>query len=109
MNDQPAAGHNPYRARSLRHQLLARLLEIVLTPMDIAVESEVPVMSEPPRADVLLLRRRGKAWTTAQRDLLPDGVRDRNAQRVSAALCKSAASAQTQHRRSAATSDGHVA
>ena len=80
MNDQPAAGHNPYRARSLRHQLLARLLEIVLTPMDIAVESEVPVMSEPPRADVLLLRRRGKAWTTAQRDLLPDGVRDRNAQ-----------------------------
>jgi hypothetical protein len=80
MNDQPAAGQNPYRARSLRHQLLARLLEIVLTPMDIAVESEVPVMSEPPRADVLLLRRRGKAWTAAQRDLLPDGVRDRNAQ-----------------------------
>lgn len=35
-------------------------------------------MSEPPRADLLLLRRKGKAWTRAQRDSLPDGIRDRN-------------------------------
>ena len=43
--------------RALRHQLLGKLLEIVLTPVDVIVESEIQVMSEPPKADVLLLRR----------------------------------------------------
>lgn len=65
--------------RSLRHQLMGKLLEIVLTPVDVIVETELQVMSEPPKADVLLLRRRGRRWTEAQRQLLPDGVRDRNA------------------------------
>ena len=65
--------------RSLRHQLMGKLLEIVLTPVDVIVETELQVMSEPPKVDVLLLRRRGRRWTEAQRQLLPDGVRDRNA------------------------------
>ena len=67
------------RFRSLRHQLLGKLLEIVLTPVEITVETELQVMSEPPKADVLLLRRRGRQWSEAQRRLLPDGIRDRNA------------------------------
>ena len=58
---------------------MGKLLEIVLTPVDVIVETELQVMSEPPKADVLLLRRRGRRWTEAQRQLLPDGVRDRNA------------------------------
>ena len=49
-----------YSGRVLHHQLLGKVLEIVLTPVDITVESELQVMSEPPKADVLLLRRRGK-------------------------------------------------
>ncbi|MBK8046767.1 MAG: hypothetical protein IPK16_06370 [Anaerolineales bacterium] len=36
-------------------------------------------MSEPPKADILLLRRHGRHWSEAQRQLLPDGVRDRQA------------------------------
>ena len=68
-----------HSARALRHQLLGKLLEIVLTPVDIIVESELQVMSEPPKADVLLLRRHGKQWSEAQRKLLPDGIRDRQA------------------------------
>ncbi|MBK8047478.1 MAG: hypothetical protein IPK16_10350 [Anaerolineales bacterium] len=55
--------------RVLRHQLLSKILELVLTPVDITVESELQVMSEPPRADLLLLRRHGKVWTAAQRKL----------------------------------------
>ena len=51
----------------------------MLTPVDIVVESEIQVMSEPPKADVLLLRRWGKQWTEEQRKLLADGVRDRHA------------------------------
>ena len=76
---EPAPGEK-HNTRALRHQLLGKLLEIVLTPVDITVESEVQVMSEPPKADVLLLRRHGKQWSAAQRKLLPDGIRDRQAQ-----------------------------
>lgn len=36
-------------------------------------------MSEPPMADILLLRRRGRQWSHEQRELLPDGIRDRHA------------------------------
>jgi hypothetical protein len=36
-------------------------------------------MSEPPKADVLLLRRHGKQWSEEQRKRLPDGIRDRQA------------------------------
>ena len=75
---EPTPGQRQ-RFRVLRHQLLGKLLEIVLTPVDVIVESEIQVMSEPPKADVLLLRRRGKQWSEEQRQLLPDGVRDRNA------------------------------
>jgi len=76
--DEPLPSEK-YRDRALRHQLLGKLLEIVLTPVDITVESELQVMSEPPKADVLLLRRRGKQWSEEQRSLLPDGIRDRQA------------------------------
>lgn len=61
------------------HQLLGTLLELTLTPVDIQVETEVQVMSEPPKADILLLRRKTPRWTEAQRALLPDGIRGSNA------------------------------
>ncbi len=49
------------------HRLLARLLEIVLTPVDIEVQHNVEVMTEPPEADILLLRRNTLNWTAEQR------------------------------------------
>ena len=67
-----------FSLRLLRHRLMGRIFEIALTPLDILVQSEIQMMSEPPRADLLLLRRKGKAWTEEQRRLLPDGIRDRN-------------------------------
>ena len=82
MDDEHKGASSPVHRpnyRSLYHQILAKLLEIVLTPVDVTVESEIRVMSDPPRADILLLRRSGKQWSDEQRKLLPDGVRDRNA------------------------------
>ena len=38
--------------------------------------------SRPPKADILLLRREGKAWNASQRARLPDGVRDSAANHV---------------------------
>jgi len=64
------------------HRLLARLLELVLSPLNIEVSPNVSVMTEPPEADILLLRRQSRQWTAAQRDFLPDGIRDSNASRI---------------------------
>ncbi len=61
------------------HQLLGKLLELTLTPVDIQVETEVQITAQPPKADILLLRRKTPRWTEAQRALLPDGIRESNA------------------------------
>ncbi|HRJ41292.1 MAG: hypothetical protein KJZ86_09625 [Caldilineaceae bacterium] len=61
------------------HQLLGKLLELTLTPVDIQVETEVQITSEPPKFDILLLRRKTARWTDQQRALLPDGIRESNA------------------------------
>jgi hypothetical protein len=63
-------------ARTLWHRLLGKELELVLTPVGITVLTEVQVSSNPPKADILLLRRSGDAWTAEQLPFLPDGVRD---------------------------------
>jgi len=64
------------------HRLLARLLELVLSPVKIEVLSDVSVMTDPPEADILLLRRQAAQWTAAQRALLPDGIRDSKASHI---------------------------
>jgi len=64
------------------HRLLARLLEIVLSPVDIEVQPNVEVMTEPPEADILLLRRNTPYWTAEQRAHLPDGIRDSEASHI---------------------------
>jgi len=64
------------------HQIFARLLEEVLSPVDISVLTEVSVMSNPPQADILLLTRQQTTWTEAQRQRLPDGIRQSKASHV---------------------------
>jgi len=58
------------------HQVLGRLLQLSLAPVEITVNVEVDLLGESPKADVLLLRREGVEWNAAQRERLPDGVRD---------------------------------
>jgi|688.fasta_scaffold248671_2 hypothetical protein len=62
--------------KTLWHRLLGKWLELLLTRVDIIVYTEPQIMSEPPKVDILLLRRNSPAWTPAQLRLLPDGVRD---------------------------------
>ncbi len=70
----------PVRFQS--HQVLGRLLQLSLAPVEITVNVEVDLLGESPKADVLLLRREGEAWNAAQRARLPDGVRDNAAGHV---------------------------
>ena len=61
------------------HRLLARLLELLLSPLNIEVHPDLSVMTDPPEVDILLLRRQTSKWTDAQRAFLPDGIRDSKA------------------------------
>ena len=58
------------------HRLLGALLDAVLSPVGVSVETDIAVTAEPPRADMLLLRREQPHWNEAQRQRLADGLRD---------------------------------
>jgi len=48
--------------------------------VNIQVLTEVQVVPEPPKADIILLRREGKIWTKEQLDCLADGLCDTDAE-----------------------------
>lgn len=58
------------------HRLLGALLTYILTSVNISVQTDVPIMTDPPEVDILLLRRYDRQWTQDQRLRLPDGIRD---------------------------------
>ncbi len=74
MSDKPS--------NTLWHRLLGTLLTYLLTPVNITVQTDVPLMSDPPEVDIVLLRREGERWNQAQRERLPDGIRDSSAQTI---------------------------
>ena len=73
---QPETGAAGRATRTQWHRILARLLELLLTPLGVTVQTELPIMSEPPKADILLVRRSGVRWSEAQLRLLCDGLRN---------------------------------
>jgi hypothetical protein len=60
------------------HQLFASILQEWLTPVGITVQTEIPVSSEPPKADIVLLTKTAKK-TKAQYMRLADGLRESKA------------------------------
>ncbi len=78
----------PQPIRTHWHQLLGKLLELVLTSLGIEVHIDFNLMSKPPRADVLLLRRdpHQLTWTVEQLACLPDGIRNSSASHILAEL-----------------------
>ncbi len=78
----------PQPIRTHWHQLLGKLLELVLTSLGIKVYVDFNLMSKPPRADILLLRRdpHQLTWTVEQLAYLPDGIRDSSASHILAEL-----------------------
>ena len=64
------------------HRILGVMLQELLTPVGITVSINVEVMGDPPEADILLLRTGTPYWTSEQLALLPDGVRDSQANHI---------------------------
>ena len=69
-------------ARVQYHRLLGSGMRLSLAAVQVNVTTESSILSESPRADILLLRREGTAWTEAQRARLPDGIRDSSAAHI---------------------------
>jgi hypothetical protein len=68
--------------KTLWHRLLGSVLEQLLSPVGILVQTDVPVMSDPPEADIILLRRESPTWTSEQLARLPDGIRHSQASHI---------------------------
>ncbi|MDM8519469.1 hypothetical protein QUF64_05425 [Anaerolineales bacterium HSG6] len=64
------------------HQILGKLFELLFTATDVTVQVDFKLMSEPPRGDILLLRRNSPIWTTSQLARLPDGIRNSQASHI---------------------------
>jgi hypothetical protein len=64
------------------HRFLAKGFELSVGRRGVLVIAEIEVTQNPPKVDILLLRREGDAWTSEQMALLPDGIRDCNASHV---------------------------
>ncbi|KOR28538.1 hypothetical protein TI03_04495 [Achromatium sp. WMS1] len=61
------------------HVLLARLLQLILEHLNVQVLSDVQLLTDPPKADILLIRRESSEWTEEQRRWLADGLRHTDA------------------------------
>ena len=72
----------PETSKTRWHQLLGKLLEELLVPAGVTVQTDFSVMSEPPKTDILLLRKEHHRWTETQLERLPDGVRDSRARHI---------------------------
>ena len=68
--------------KTLWHKILGRIFNYLLTPLKITVSTDVKVMIKAPEADIVLLRREDRFWTTEQRECLPDGIRDSQAPHI---------------------------
>ena len=64
------------------HRFLAKGLELSVGRQGVLVVAEVEVTQNPPKADILLLRRESAQWTPAQLAMLPDGIRESRAYHV---------------------------
>ena len=72
MSDQP-----PFIKKTRWHRILGNTLEQWLTPVGIQVQTELAVMTDPPKVDILLLRKTNSNKQHKQR--LADGLRDSQA------------------------------
>lgn len=66
------------------HELFGALLEQVISPTGILVQTNVDVSSTPPEIDILLIQNMAESctWTTEQLAYLPDGIRESTARYI---------------------------
>ncbi|KOR27717.1 hypothetical protein TI03_06290, partial [Achromatium sp. WMS1] len=58
---------------------IGKLLYFTLEPVQVEVKVDVTLLSEAPKADILIIRRSTPHWTEKQRQWLADGLRHADA------------------------------
>jgi hypothetical protein len=53
-----------------------------MSPLGVVVNTEYKVMSDPPRVDILIIKKNSARWTDDQLKLIPDGIRDSTAKYI---------------------------
>ena len=64
------------------HVWFGKLCRYSLIPVGLQVETDYPVMEEPPEADIIIIRRNRVRWTKKQLEVLPDGIRQSKARHI---------------------------
>ena len=72
----------PHAMRINWHQFLGKDFDLVFTPLGLEIVLEGLALSEPPRVDIVILRRHTSEWTPEQYAFLPDGIRQSKASNV---------------------------
>jgi predicted nucleic-acid-binding Zn-ribbon protein len=64
------------------HEWFAAFVKIFLSPVGLDVKTDLPVMSELPEADVIIINKHNKQWTKKQLERLPDGITQSKASHI---------------------------
>jgi light-regulated signal transduction histidine kinase (bacteriophytochrome) len=80
--DKPNTQSENNRTSQTSHTLFGRLMKESLIPLNLEVETSYEIGKGPPKLDVLIIRRTGPQWSSAQLDFLPDGIRQSNCKHV---------------------------
>ena len=63
------------------HDWFDGLFKVSLVPLGLSVKGPQPVMNDLPEADILITKK-SKKFTKAQKERLPDGIRDSQAKHI---------------------------
>ncbi len=64
------------------HRWFGDSLKEILSPLGITVHTGFPIMTDPPEADIVILRKPDPSWTPEQLRFMPDGLRQCKAQHI---------------------------
>jgi len=81
-NQKPSEDDNKETTEKTRlYQIQSRIFELLLTPVSVTVSTNVPVMTNPPKMDILS-RQEHENWTDEQFERLPDCIRESSARHI---------------------------
>lgn len=53
-----------------------------MAPLGVVVSTEFKIMSDSPRADILIIKKRSGKWSQKQLKMIPDGIRESEARYI---------------------------
>jgi hypothetical protein len=70
------------RIKIFSHLLFGKLFKAIMAPLGVLVSTEFKIMTDSPRADILIIKKKAGKWTPDQLKLIPDGIRDSKARYI---------------------------